>query len=110
MPYLALAVAIATNMTGHVLLKAGAVAGADGGLLRSLLSLATLVGIGAYGFSAIAYVTALRTMPLSLAMPSMALGYAGATILASLLWNEPVGGRHAIALGLITLGLLVLHR
>lgn len=110
MPYLALAVAIATNMTGHVLLKAGAVSGADRHLLHSLMSTPTLFGIAIYGVSAIAYVAALRTMPLSIAMPSMVLGYAGATIVASLLWNEPVGGRHALALGLIAFGLVVLHR
>jgi small multidrug resistance pump len=108
--YPALVFAIATNMTGHLLLKAGALAGANGSLLNSLTSLPTLIGIAAYGLSAVAYVAALRTLPLSIAMPSMVAGYAGATIAAAWLWHEPVGIRHAAALALIAAALTVLHR
>ena len=110
MPYLALTVAVLTNLTGHVLFKAGALAGTSGGVWRSLLSVPTLAGAAVYGVSAVAYVIALRELPLSVAMPTMVVGYAGATIAAALLWGEPVGARHALALGLIALALVVLHR
>lgn len=110
MPYLALSFAILANMVGHVMFKAGATAGLEGNLLRSLLSLPTLVGLVSYMGSAVLYVSALRSLPLSVAMPTMVVGYVGATIAAGVLWHEPVGVRHAAALGLIAVALFVLHR
>ena len=110
MPYLALSIAVVTNVFGHVLFKAGALAGVDGGVLRSLLALPTLAGAAVYGLSAVAYVIALRELPLSVAMPTMVAGYAGATIAAALLWGEAVGARHVLALVLIAVALVLLHR
>lgn len=110
MPYLALTVAVATNLAGHVLFKAGALAGGGGSIWRSLLAGPTLAGVVVYGLSAVAYVVALRDLPLSVAMPSMVVSYAGATVVAALVWGEPVGARHALALGLIAVALVVLHR
>ena len=110
MPYLALTFAVVANVFGHVLFKAGALAGADGSVWRSLLALPTMSGAAAYGLSAVAYVIALRHLPLSVAMPTMVAGYAGATVAAALLWGEPVGARHVAALALIAVALLLLHR
>ena len=106
--YLFLAAAIATNMAGHVLFKAGAVSGADA--MRIYVHGLTLGGFAAYGISALAYIAALRTLPLSVAMPSMVLGYVGATLCAFWLWNEPFGFRQVAALVLIGIGLYLLHR
>jgi small multidrug resistance pump len=109
-PYLFLTFAVVTNMVGHVMFKVGANAGLDGGLLRSLLSVPTFVGFAAYAASAVLYVGALRSLPLSVAMPTMVIGYVGATIVAGLLWNEPIGLRHAGALALIASAMVLLHR
>ena len=106
--YLFLAAAIATNMVGHVLFKAGAVSGTDA--MRVYVHGLTLGGFAAYGFSAFAYIAALRTRPLSVAMPSMVLGYVGASLCAYWLWNEPFGTRQMASLVLIGFGLYLLHR
>jgi small multidrug resistance pump len=108
--YLLLAAAIVTNVAGHVMFKAGAMSGAGGEVMRSFVNLKVLFGFGAYGISAIAYIACLRTLPLSVAMPSMAVGYIGAALAAHWLWGEAFGVRQLAALALVALGLYLLHR
>jgi undecaprenyl phosphate-alpha-L-ara4N flippase subunit ArnE len=102
-----LALAIALNMAGHVMFKLGATAAAEP--LRVYLSPFTIVGLGAYGLSAIGYIAALRTMPLSIAMPSLVVGYLGTALLAHWIWGEAFGARQLAAFALIGLGLFLLH-
>jgi small multidrug resistance pump len=102
-----LALAIALNMAGHVMFKFGATAAAEP--LRAYLSPFTVLGFGAYGLSAIGYIAALRTMPLSIAMPSMVVGYLGTALLAHLIWGEAFGARQLAAFAFIALGLFLLH-
>jgi small multidrug resistance pump len=106
-PYGFLALAIALNMAGHVMIKFGATAAAEP--LRAYLSPFTILGLGAYGLSAIGYIAALRTMPLSVAMPSMVVGYLGTALLAHWIWGEAFGARQLAAFALIALGLFLLH-
>jgi multidrug transporter EmrE-like cation transporter len=102
-----LALAIALNMAGHVLFKFGATATPDP--LRAYLSPFTVLGLGAYGLSAIGYIAALRTMALSIAMPSMVVGYLGTALVAHWIWGEAFGVRQIAAFALIALGLFLLH-
>lgn len=106
--YIFLALAIASNAAGHLLLKGGAMAGAD--LLRALLHFKTILGIGALGGSAVVYVAALRTLPLSVAMPSLVAGFLMTALIAHLVWDEPFGLRQLTAFGFIGIGLYLLHR
>jgi multidrug transporter EmrE-like cation transporter len=102
-----LAFAIALNMAGHVMFKFGATAAVDP--WRTYVSPFTVLGLGAYGLSAIGYIAALRTMALSVAMPSMVVGYLGTALLAHWIWGEAFGARQLAAFALIALGLFLLH-
>jgi multidrug transporter EmrE-like cation transporter len=102
-----LGLAIAHNMAGHVMFKFGATAAVEP--WRAYVSPFTLLGLGAYGLSAIGYIAALRTMPLSIAMPSMVVGYLGTALLAHWIWGEAFGPRQLAAFAFIALGLLLLH-
>jgi undecaprenyl phosphate-alpha-L-ara4N flippase subunit ArnE len=106
--YAFLVLAIVLNMAGHLLFKAGAVAAADP--LASYVAPYTLLGFGAYGLSALAYIAALRVMPLSVAMPSMVVGYLGTALVAHFLWGEAFGARQWAAFVLIAAGMFLLHR
>lgn len=105
--YAFLALAIALNMAGHVMFKFGAVAAVEP--IRAYVSPYTILGLGAYGLSAIGYIAALRTMALSIAMPSMVVGYLGTALLAHWIWGEAFGLRQLAAFALIALGLFLLH-
>jgi multidrug transporter EmrE-like cation transporter len=100
--------AIALNMAGHLMFKFGATAAAEP--LRAYVSPFTALGMVAYVLSAISYIAALRTMALSIAMPSMVGGYMGTALLAHWIWGEEFGPRQLAAFGLIALGLYLLHR
>jgi drug/metabolite transporter (DMT)-like permease len=102
-----LALAIALNMAGHLMFQVGAMAAAEP--LRAYASPYTILGLGAYGLSAIGYIAALRTMALSIAMPSMVVGYLGTALLAHWIWGEAFGPRQLAAFAFIALGLLLLH-
>jgi small multidrug resistance pump len=106
--YIFLAVAIAANAAGHLLLKGGAMAGSD--MLRALLNVKTILGVGALGGSAVVYVAALRTLPLTVAMPSLVAGFLMTALIAHLVWDEPFGLRQLAAFGFIGVGLYLLHR
>jgi multidrug transporter EmrE-like cation transporter len=108
--YLLLGIAILTNVAGHVAFKQGALAGVGGALLGSFLNLPVAAGLAAYGASAFFYIASLRQLPLSVAMPSMALGYLGTALVAHWLWGEAFGGRQLAALALVGGGLFLLHR
>jgi small multidrug resistance pump len=106
--YAFLALAIALNMAGHLMFKLGATASAEP--LRAYVSPFTVIGFCAYGLSAIGYIAALRTMALSIAMPSMVVGYLGTALAAHWIWGEELGPKQLVAFVLIGLGLYLLHR
>ena len=102
-----LAIAIALNMAGHLMFKLGATAAAEP--LYAYISPFTALGMGAYALSAVGYIAALRTMALSVAMPSMVVGYLGTALLAHWIWGEAFGPRQLAAFALIAAGLYLLH-
>jgi drug/metabolite transporter (DMT)-like permease len=106
--YACLVLAIALNMAGHLMFKLGAVASTE--LLRAYVSPFAAIGFLAYGLSALGYIAALRTMALSVAMPSMVVGYLGTAVLAHWIWGEAFGPKQVAAFALIALGLYLLHR
>ncbi len=102
-----LASAIALNMAGHLMFKFGATAAAEP--LRAYVSPFTALGMGAYALSTVGYIAALRTLALSIAMPSMVVGYLGTALLAHWIWGEEFGPRQPAAFGRIALGRYLLH-
>lgn len=110
MAYLLLACAILTNVAGHIAFKQGAMSGVGGSLAASFVNMPVLLGFAAYGASAVLYIACLRSLPLTVAMPSMAVGYLGAALAAHWLWGEAFGLRQMTALALVAAGLFLLHR
>src|SRR5580693_777013 len=96
--YLALGIAMLAGVGGQLLLKDGA--GAPN-LMAQMLRPSTLGGLALYGFSAVAYIIALRKIPVSVAYPSVALSYALVGILGHFLFGEPFGLKQIGGLALI---------
>jgi multidrug transporter EmrE-like cation transporter len=96
--YLALGIAMLAGVGGQVLLKDGAAAP---NFVAQMLRPSTLCGLALYGFSAVAYIIALRKIPVSVAYPSVALSYALVGILGHFLFGEPFGLKQIGGLALI---------
>ena len=104
--YIALAVAILAGVAGQFLLKSGAGAPT---LLDQFLHPRTIIGIGAYGAGAIFYVVALRSIPLSVAFPSVAVSYVLVAGLGVFLFHEPFSLIQGAGLACICLGVVLLQ-
>jgi drug/metabolite transporter (DMT)-like permease len=63
-----------------------------------------------YVVAAICYVVALKKIPISIAFPSVAAGYAVVAVLAHFLWNEPFGWPQIVGIALIGSGVLLIHQ
>jgi undecaprenyl phosphate-alpha-L-ara4N flippase subunit ArnE len=105
--YGALACAILIGVLGQLLLKTGAER-ADG-IVSQFLNPFTVAGLGAYGVGAIAYIIAIKKIPISIAFPSVALSYVLVAIAAHVLWQEALGWQQVAGIALIASGILVLH-
>lgn len=100
-----LAASITTGLLGQLLLKAGARA-AD--FTAQLLDWRTLLGLGLYGVAALLYITALRRIPMSVALPCTAASYIVAVLIGHFAFAEPVGATQIAAVALISLGVALL--
>ena len=106
--YLTLALSIVIAIAGQLSLKAGAAAGEVAAAVY--LNPFVLVGLFLYLSAALLYVQALRTIPLSVAFPSVSISYVAVAFLAHTIWGEPFGTNQIVALALITSGILLLIR
>jgi multidrug transporter EmrE-like cation transporter len=97
--------AIAVSMGGQTLLKSGARAP---DLLSQLLSWTSITGLALYGAAALLYMTALRRIPLSVALPATAISYIAAALVGHFGFGEPISAIHIAALGLIAAGVVLL--
>ena len=89
-------------------MKAGSVGATD--LWTQLLRAPTLAGLACYVGSALCYLVALQGLPVSVAFPSVAVSYVAISLLAALLWSEPLGASQVAGIGLICAGVVLLHR
>ncbi|MCS6890670.1 MAG: SMR family transporter [Rhodovarius sp.] len=105
--WLALAGAILVSLAGQVLLKAGSGDG-SGSLLIQLLRWQTLLGLACYAAGALLYIIALRRIPMSVALPSTALGYGIIALLGWWFFAEPLGAQKIAAIALIAVGVVLL--
>lgn len=101
-----LAAAISISVAGQLLLKAGAVG--DRGVIEQVLRWQTLVGLCCYGAASFFYILAIRRIPISVAMPMVALSYALIAVLGHMIWNEPMTGLHVAGIALVCGGVVVL--
>src|ERR1700737_943415 len=106
--YAALVAGIILGVAGQVALKLGA----DGTKTIALQFLhpATILGFGILVPPAVLYMSAIKKIPISLAYPSVSIGYVIVGIIAHVMWNEPFGLQQIAGIVLISGGLLVLHQ
>lgn len=103
----ALLLAIALGVAGQLWFKQAMSQGA--GFVRSLLSPVLIGGLFAYGLSTLCYLFALRRLPLSLAVPSLALGYVLTAVLAVWLLGERLQPVQWAGILLTIIGVVLIH-
>jgi multidrug transporter EmrE-like cation transporter len=105
MQWLLLLGAIVAAVAGQVLLKFGAGAAT---LAQQATDWRTLAGLGFYGLAALLYATALRRIPVSVALPCTALSYLVVAAIGYTSFNEPLGPQKLVALAVIAIGVALL--
>ena len=108
--YSMLLVAIIIGVCGQLLLKHGMSQqpgfrfGEIGLLLRNL---PVLGGVCCYGLSTVLYLSVLARLELSLAYPTVSLGYVLVMIMSRALFKEPVSPTRWVAAGIICVGVVL---
>ncbi|MCA9971594.1 MAG: EamA family transporter [Anaerolineales bacterium] len=105
--YILLLLSVAFGVVGQLLLKHAMTRRPDFRLtqLTSLiLDPAIVGGFFSYGVSTLIYLTALDTLDLSLAYPTVSLGYVLIIVLSKLFFKEPIRPARWIAVLIICLG------
>ena len=106
--YAALFGGILVGVCGQLLLKSGAQGTAD--LFAQLFNIYTIIGIGFYGAAAFLYLIAIRKIPVSVAYPSVAVGYVVVAVVAHFAWDESLTPGKIGAIVLILAGVALLNR
>jgi len=104
--WLALGCAILLSICGQLLLKAGAVG--QGAFIEQVTRWQTMIGLACYGSAAFFYIVAIRRIPISVAMPTVALSYAVIAAVGHFVWHEPMTWQHILGIGLICAGVVLL--
>ena len=107
-PVIALCLSILIGIGGQIGLKAGALNGDSG--IRLFFQPYIIIALAGYGISSLLYIYALRDIPVSIAYPSIAVGYFAVALLAHLLWNEPFGPSQFLGLALVGTGILLMSK
>lgn len=99
-------------VAGQIFFKAGAprLSLTVDGLLSQFSNVPLLLGFSLYFVSAVLYVTALKTVPLSVAYPTLALGYILVVIFSVVWLGESLGLSQWIGASLICVGVALLWR
>ena len=106
--YLALAGTICIGVVAQTLFKIGATG--SPGTMEQLLRVSTIVGLVLYLASAILYVIALQRMSISVAFPTVSVGYVLIAAIDYFLFKEPIGLLQLGGLVLIIAGVSLLHQ
>lgn len=106
--YSSLAAAILFAVAGQIALKVAADGSAT--IVAQVLNPLTMIGLAIYLFGAFFYIFALRRIPVSIALPSVAASYALIAVVAHILWNEPLGWPQVAGILLISGGVLLLNQ
>ena len=107
-PSTSLIISIILGVIGQISLKAGALQGNSYGNLY--FQKYTILGLFAYFLAALLYIYSLKSIPVSVAFPSVSISYVAVAYLANVIWGEPFGLKQILALLLITSGIYVLSR
>jgi len=107
MYYACLIISILIGVGGQISIKAGSFnSAATAGI--PLFQPYIILGLSCYLASAVFYIYALKQIPLSVAFPCVSLSYVLVALVAHLLWQEPFGLQHIMALVLIMSGVILL--
>lgn len=107
--YICLIISICTGILGQLSLKAGALHPSPN-IVGMIFKPYIFGGLFLYFIAALFYIYAIRTIPLSVAFPSVSLSYAVVAYLSHVIWGEPFGIYQILAVVFIVggVGLLVL--
>jgi small multidrug resistance pump len=105
--YLALACAIVVGVGAQVALKVGAADSVS--IVAQFLRVSTITGLLLYLVSAILYVIALRKMSISIAFPTVSVGYVLIAAIDYFAFKEPLGLMQLGGIILIMAGVTLLH-
>ena len=109
-PYLLLLLAILVGVAGQLLLKLGMMRQPEfrlydiAGLLRNW---PVLTGFGCYGLSTVLYLQVLAKLELSMAYPTVSLGYVLVIVMSKVLFKESVSPSRWMAVTVICIGVVL---
>jgi len=105
--YICLAFSVLAGAAGQIVLKVGALNQAKNNS-SPFAEVFTLAGFLIYAIAGLAYVIALRKVPLSIAFPSVSLSYFFVSFAAHVLLGESFTSANILALTLISAGISIL--
>ncbi len=105
--YAILAVSILLGVIGQLLLKWGATRG--GGVVAQFLSLWSIGGLGCYFAAAMGYMLVLRSLPLSVAYPTVATSYIVVMVASHFVFQEPLTWNGIAGVVCIIFGIFLVH-
>jgi undecaprenyl phosphate-alpha-L-ara4N flippase subunit ArnE len=111
--FLLLAVAIAFNAAGQLLLKRATMGQAAGALVGAgavFLSGWFLAGVAALGSSMLLWVQVLRKVPLTIAHPLSGAAFLIVPLASHLFWREPLSTMRLVGIFVIVLGIALVAR
>ena len=104
--YLLLIAAITLGVSGQIALKTGATSGS---FASQLLSPWTVLGLSCYALASFLYMVTIRYLPLSVAYPTVAMGYVVVAAIAHFAWREELSLLNVAGIALIVVGVAMLH-
>lgn len=121
MHFLSLAFAILIGVAGQIFLKLGAVnmnskitiAAAEGtkaNLWEQIFDFNLWLGLFFYGISTLFYIFSLQKIPLSIAYPTVSLGYIFVLLLSNFIFKETIATQQILGVALITIGVFFLWK
>ncbi len=109
--FVLLAVAIAFNAAGQLLLKRTTMGAGEGPVMRDVfISGWFLAGVAVLGLSMLLWVQVLRKVPLTIAHPLSGAAFAIVPVASHLLWREPLSATRIAGILVIVIGIALVAR
>jgi multidrug transporter EmrE-like cation transporter len=89
----------------QTLLKLGSSANS---IRDQLINISTIFGLFLYGFTALAYIIALRSIQLSIALPCTAVSYVGVALIGHYYFGDTLTVLRVVGISIICFGVVIL--
>lgn len=99
--FLSVGVAVAAQ----TLLKLGS---STRSISEQLININTILGLFLYGFTALAYIIAIRRIQLSIALPCTAVSYVGVALIGYYYFGDSLTALRVVGIGVICFGVVIL--